>query len=214
MSDKPFRNQCERSTSSNRRSTIALRCSSRPSDMLGSYEPSSAGTCCARLLGRLWLASDLKEWEPRLPRRATYRPEGRTTGQWRCRICSFRSLAHRDWKRKNGTLYTTSFYACSRLAGTTKVAQSRRNFRGICMSDRSRPRGAKRRRHGFGGARPNLGNTEKSALNGCCLWTLKQRHRAGSCVAVRFCASKSLHECICEDARAWGWPAVEYMQLP
>lgn len=116
MSDKPFRNQCERSTSSNRRSTIALRCSSRPSDMLGSYEPSSAGTCCARLLGRLWLASDLKEWEPRLPRRATYRPEGRTTGQWRCRICSFRSLAHRDWKRKNGTLYTTSFYACSRCS--------------------------------------------------------------------------------------------------
>jgi hypothetical protein len=38
---------------------------------------------------------------------------GRTTGQWRCRICSFDRWHIVTVKRKNGALYTTSFYACS-----------------------------------------------------------------------------------------------------
>ena len=38
---------------------------------------------------------------------------GRTTGQWRCRICSFDRWHTVTVKRKNGALYTTSFYACS-----------------------------------------------------------------------------------------------------
>jgi hypothetical protein len=37
---------------------------------------------------------------------------GRTTGQWRCRICSFDRWHIVTVKRKNGALYTTSFYAC------------------------------------------------------------------------------------------------------
>lgn len=38
---------------------------------------------------------------------------GRTTGQWRCRICSFDRWHVVTVKRRNGALYTTSFYACS-----------------------------------------------------------------------------------------------------
>jgi len=38
---------------------------------------------------------------------------GRTTGQWRCRICSFNRWHVVSVKRKNGSLYETSFYACS-----------------------------------------------------------------------------------------------------
>lgn len=38
---------------------------------------------------------------------------GRTTGQWRCRICNFDRWHTVTVKRKNGSLYTTSFYACS-----------------------------------------------------------------------------------------------------
>src|SRR2546423_5027038 len=38
---------------------------------------------------------------------------GRTTGQWRCRICSFDRWHIVTVKRKSGALYTTSFYACS-----------------------------------------------------------------------------------------------------
>jgi len=38
---------------------------------------------------------------------------GRTTGQWRCRICSFERWHVVTVKRKSGALYTTSFYACS-----------------------------------------------------------------------------------------------------
>ena len=41
---------------------------------------------------------------------------GRTTGQWRCRICSFDCWHIVSVKRKNGALYTTSFYACSRCS--------------------------------------------------------------------------------------------------
>jgi len=35
------------------------------------------------------------------------------TGQWRCRICSFNRWHIVTVKRKNGSLYTTCFYACS-----------------------------------------------------------------------------------------------------
>jgi len=38
---------------------------------------------------------------------------GRTTGQWCCRVCGFDRWHIVTVKRKNGTLYTTSFYACS-----------------------------------------------------------------------------------------------------
>lgn len=38
---------------------------------------------------------------------------GRTTGQWRCRICGFERWHVVSVKRKNGALYTTSFCACS-----------------------------------------------------------------------------------------------------
>ena len=38
---------------------------------------------------------------------------GRTTTQWRCRICSFDRWHVVSVKRKNGSLYETSFYACS-----------------------------------------------------------------------------------------------------
>ena len=38
---------------------------------------------------------------------------GRTTGQWRCRICSFDRWHIVTVKRKSDALYTTSFYACS-----------------------------------------------------------------------------------------------------
>jgi hypothetical protein len=38
---------------------------------------------------------------------------GRTTGQWCCRICGFDRWHIVTVKRKNGALYTTSFYACS-----------------------------------------------------------------------------------------------------
>jgi hypothetical protein len=38
---------------------------------------------------------------------------GRTTGQWRCRSCGFDRWHIVSVKRKNGALYTTSFYACS-----------------------------------------------------------------------------------------------------
>jgi len=38
---------------------------------------------------------------------------GRTTGQLRCRICSFDRWHIVTVKRKSGALYTTSFYACS-----------------------------------------------------------------------------------------------------
>jgi hypothetical protein len=38
---------------------------------------------------------------------------GRTTGQWRCRICGFDRWHGVTVKRKTGTLYTMSFYACS-----------------------------------------------------------------------------------------------------
>jgi hypothetical protein len=38
---------------------------------------------------------------------------GRTTGQWRCRGCDFDRWHIVSVKRKNGSLYTTSFYACS-----------------------------------------------------------------------------------------------------
>src|SRR6202023_4093938 len=41
---------------------------------------------------------------------------GRTTGQWRCRICSFDRWHIVTVKRKNGALYTTAFYACSRCS--------------------------------------------------------------------------------------------------
>ena len=41
---------------------------------------------------------------------------GRTTGQWRCRICSFERWHIVTVKRKNGALYTTAFYACSRCS--------------------------------------------------------------------------------------------------
>jgi len=38
---------------------------------------------------------------------------GKTTGHWRCRICGFERWHIVTVKRKNGALYTTSFYACS-----------------------------------------------------------------------------------------------------
>jgi hypothetical protein len=38
---------------------------------------------------------------------------GRITGQWCCRICGFDRWHIVTVKRKNGALYTTSFYACS-----------------------------------------------------------------------------------------------------
>jgi hypothetical protein len=38
---------------------------------------------------------------------------GRTTGQWQCRNCDFDRWHVVSVKRKNGALYTTSFYACS-----------------------------------------------------------------------------------------------------
>jgi hypothetical protein len=38
---------------------------------------------------------------------------GRTTGQWCCRVCGFDRWHIVTVKRKNGALYTTSFYACS-----------------------------------------------------------------------------------------------------
>ena len=38
---------------------------------------------------------------------------GRVTGQWQCRICSFDRWHIVSVKRKNGSFYTTSFYACS-----------------------------------------------------------------------------------------------------
>lgn len=38
---------------------------------------------------------------------------GRTTGQWRCRICGFERGHVVTVKRRNGALYTTSSYACS-----------------------------------------------------------------------------------------------------
>ena len=38
---------------------------------------------------------------------------GRTTGQWRCRVCGFDRWHMVTVKRKTGALYTTSFYACS-----------------------------------------------------------------------------------------------------
>jgi hypothetical protein len=50
---------------------------------------------------------------PRLTPLANLSPMGRTTGQWRCRICGFDRWHIVTVKRKNGSLYTTSFYACS-----------------------------------------------------------------------------------------------------
>jgi hypothetical protein len=41
------------------------------------------------------------------------RTMGRTTGQWRCRVCGFDRWHVVSVKRKTGALYTTSFYACS-----------------------------------------------------------------------------------------------------
>ena len=38
---------------------------------------------------------------------------GRSTGQWRCRICGLDRWLVVTVKRKNGALYTTSFYARS-----------------------------------------------------------------------------------------------------
>lgn len=38
---------------------------------------------------------------------------GRTTGQWRCRLCGFERWHIVSVRRKSGALYTTSFYACS-----------------------------------------------------------------------------------------------------
>jgi hypothetical protein len=38
---------------------------------------------------------------------------GRTTSQWKCRICGFDRWHVITVKRKNGSLYETSFYACS-----------------------------------------------------------------------------------------------------
>jgi hypothetical protein len=38
---------------------------------------------------------------------------GRITEQWRCRICGFERWHVVSVKRRNGALYTTSFYACS-----------------------------------------------------------------------------------------------------
>jgi len=38
---------------------------------------------------------------------------GRDTEQWRCRVCGFDRWHVVTVKRKNGALYTTSFYACS-----------------------------------------------------------------------------------------------------
>jgi hypothetical protein len=40
-------------------------------------------------------------------------PMGRTTGQWCCRVWGFDRWHIVTVKRKNGALYTTSFYACS-----------------------------------------------------------------------------------------------------
>lgn len=37
----------------------------------------------------------------------------KTTGPWRCRICSFDRWHVVTVKRKTGSLYTSSFYACS-----------------------------------------------------------------------------------------------------
>jgi len=38
---------------------------------------------------------------------------GRTTMQWKCRICGFDRWHVISVKRKNGSLYETSFCACS-----------------------------------------------------------------------------------------------------
>jgi len=38
---------------------------------------------------------------------------GRTTDQWKCRVCGFDRWHVVSVKRKNGSLYETSFYACS-----------------------------------------------------------------------------------------------------
>jgi hypothetical protein len=38
---------------------------------------------------------------------------GRVTGQWNCRVCGFDRWHVVSVKRKNGALYTTSFYACA-----------------------------------------------------------------------------------------------------
>ena len=50
---------------------------------------------------------------PRRKRSLGFGVMGRTTGQWRCRICGFERWHIVTVKRKNGALYTTSFYACS-----------------------------------------------------------------------------------------------------
>ena len=42
---------------------------------------------------------------------------GRDTGQWQCRVCGFDRWHVVSVKRKNGALYTTSFYACSGHSG-------------------------------------------------------------------------------------------------
>jgi len=38
---------------------------------------------------------------------------GPVSGQWRCRVCGFDRWHVVSVKKKNGALYTTSFYACS-----------------------------------------------------------------------------------------------------
>ena len=48
---------------------------------------------------------------------------GRTTGQWSCRICGFDRWHIVTVKRKNGALYTTSFYSCSRSVMFLNPAQ-------------------------------------------------------------------------------------------
>ncbi len=37
-------------------------------------------------------------------------------GQWKCRICGFDRWHNVTVRRKNGALYHTSFYACSRCS--------------------------------------------------------------------------------------------------
>jgi hypothetical protein len=50
------------------------------------------------------------------PRAARLAAMGPISGQWRCRICNFDRYHQVSVPRKNGALYLTSFYACSKCS--------------------------------------------------------------------------------------------------
>jgi hypothetical protein len=69
----------------------------------------------------------------------TLPPMGRVTGQWQCRICNSDRWHIVSVKRKNGSLYTNLFYACSGCSamcpeqfnalGPTPISKCRPSFR-------------------------------------------------------------------------------------